>query len=144
MRDNRFLEEKLDGIINKHFSDVSISNNVRIKFGRKAVKRLGSIRRIRKRGLRGLIAKNMDTEITLSGYFRAPEVPEYVIDAVIAHELCHYFHGFSSPLPQLYEHPHKGNIVEKEMLKRGLDMTLSQHKSWIDKEWFPYIKSLYR
>jgi len=144
MRDNKFLESKLDKIINNHFADVKISNNVRIKFGRKAVKRLGSIRRVEKRGIRGLLARNTDTEITLSGYFRDTEVPEYVLDAVIAHELCHYSHGFSSPLPQLYEHPHKGNIVEKEMKKRGLGPILIQHKKWIENQWFSYIRSLYR
>jgi hypothetical protein len=77
--------------------------------------------------------------ITITGYFRDDVVPEYVVDSTIAHELVHYAHGFHSPHPQLYEHPHKGGIVDKELVKRGMGETLAKQQHWLKHEWLAIV-----
>src|SRR5665647_1927223 len=119
MRDNEWLEEKLENIWAQYFNDVEKINSIVIKFGKKARSRLGSIKQLhnyRSRPLAGgsrtitdfsTDSKNMnDSIITLTGYFKDERVPECIIDSTIAHELCHYAHGFSSPHPQASKHPH--------------------------------------
>lgn len=130
MRDDIFLSDRLDFLWGKYFADISKSNKVYIKFGRKAVKRLGSIRQ-----------KNdeTDTIIILNGHFKDKKIPCHVIDATIVHELCHYAHGFSSPLPQLSRFPHRGGLVDKELIRRGLLNLLEKEKKWLNKNWFKYI-----
>jgi hypothetical protein len=44
MRDNFWLEQKLNFIWAKYFEDVKKLNNINIHFGRKAKRRLASIR----------------------------------------------------------------------------------------------------
>ncbi|MFA4995595.1 MAG: hypothetical protein WC536_00400 [Patescibacteria group bacterium] len=130
MRDDTFLSDRLDFLWRKYFTDVLKSNKVHIKFGRKAVKRLGSIRQK---------IDETDTVITLNGYFKDKKIPRYILDATIVHELCHYAHGFSSPLPQLSRFPHKGGTVDKELIQRGLLDLLKKEKKWLNKNWFKYV-----
>lgn len=153
MRNDEWLENRLEYIQRKHFSDAKIDNALLIRFGRKARRVLGSIRKNQEQSilssilssvdsrLRGNDKSRFDTQIIINGHFRDEFIPEYVIDTVIGHELCHYVHGFSSPLPQLARHPHKGGIVNYEMAKRGLgDLELKQ-KKWIKLNWIKYLKS---
>ena len=58
-----------------------------------------------------------------------------MIDTTIAHELVHYIHGFNSPMPKMYRHPHKGGVVNKELKKRGFGNMLKLEKKWIRNEW---------
>lgn len=140
MRDNEWLENRLEYIQRKHFADAKIDNALLIRFGRRARRVLGSIRKNPERSILDKLAGNFDTQIIINGHFRDEQIPEYVIDAVIGHELCHYVHGFSSPLPQLARHPHKGGIVNYEMAKRGLgDLELKQ-KKWIKLNWIAYLR----
>lgn len=138
MRDNAWLENRLDEIWEEYFSDIEKINEVTIKFGRSARTRLGSIRRKTERVANS--HKNTKSEIIITGYFKDEIVPEYMIDLTIAHELCHYAHGFSSPHPQLMNHPHRGNIVDKELIKRGLGDQLLAQKKWLKDEWPTIVK----
>jgi hypothetical protein len=65
-------------------------------------------------------------------------VPEYVLITTIAHEMVHYAHGFGSPLPRPYVHPHANNVVNNELEKRGIGNYVQQCDAWIDKEWFAF------
>lgn len=151
MRDNNFLKDRLDYIWGNFFGEIPRSNKVRISFGRRAKKRLGSIQ-IRKKNplavfsfLKKRKLEDFDTtKITITKYFQDLRVPLYVIDATIAHELCHYAHGFASPLPKLMPFPHRGGIIDKEMAKRGLGEALNAEKKWLDKEWFKLVKRIDR
>ncbi len=129
MRDNAWLEQKLEKIWREHFGDVEQSNDVEIKFGAKARRRLGSIRQINPRD------KNSATKILITGYFRDDRVPESIIDATIAHELCHYAHGFCSPLPKFSKYPHQGGLVDKELRSRGFADALKSQKAWLKTDW---------
>ena len=107
-RNQAWIEEKLEKMWGSLFSEVPKMNKVVIKFKGKSKYRFGHITK-----------KGEDTHIIVNSLFQNELVPEYIIDVTIAHELVHYMHGFFSPLPQLYRYPHQGNIVNKELKKRG-------------------------
>jgi hypothetical protein len=75
------------------------------------------------------------TVITISRYFQNEIIPEFVLRAVVAHELCHYTHGFSSPLEKRFNNPHQGSVVKKELKKRGLWEEQEKADEWIEKHW---------
>lgn len=151
MRTNNYLEEQLYDIWEKYFADVARKNYVVIKFGKYSKRQLGSIKWANKRSkIKGLL-KNIEedikeqddkriTIITVTKYFQHEEVPEYVLRSTIAHELVHYTHGFHSPLKQLFTHPHRGRIVEKELFKRGLQDTYSNSQIWLKKNWLKVVR----
>lgn len=122
--DQLWLEVRLSEIWEQYYADVPREESLVIQFGSKTKHRLGSIKRRTGRSI-----------ITVTGYFRDPQVPEYVIDETIAHELAHYSHGFESPLPQLYRYPHEGGIVRKELAKRGLSLIHRQSRRWLRDHW---------
>lgn len=126
MRSNLWLEDKLEQFLKTNFSDLEIPNNLTIGFGRKARRRLGSIKMTRDK---------KTSHITINGIFRDAEMPERIIEAVIAHELCHYAHGFSSPIAKLYDHPHRGNVIGRELRKRGLHFLDEYEKVWTKSKW---------
>ena len=77
--------------------------------------------------------------INVTRYFSYDYIPEFVIQSTIAHELCHYTHGFNSPLQKLYTHPHRGGIIKKEFLKRGLIDIYVDSKKWLKENWISVI-----
>src|SRR3989344_6208041 len=111
LRDNNWLLSRLDHLWSGHFSDIKQENPVFISFGRYARLRFGSIRLDRRSG---------KTFITITGMFRDERIPEDVVDHTIGHELCHYAHGFSSPLRRMHKYPHSGGAIKKEMSERGM------------------------
>jgi len=143
MRDNSWLQQLLDEIWDQYFSDVPQENDVRIVFGRKAKRRLGSI---------SVDPKDKNVSIiTMNGIFRYEEIPRFVIMATLVHELSHYSHGFNSPIEQRYQHPHAGGVIKAEFSERGLlDLYLEQ-KRWLKTHWpmiinkyFPNITNSHR
>lgn len=130
MRDNRWLKDKLSAIWSDYFADVRKSDDVTILFSRRCKGRLGSIR----------LVNNSQSEIKINGILKDNVVPEYVCEAVIAHELTHYVHGFGSKRPQLYKYPHRGGVVAREMAGRGLGQTHVEAKSWIDSNWMSFFE----
>jgi hypothetical protein len=126
MRDDTFLQEKLDYFLNGAFEDVPQMNKIEIAFGRRAQRRFGSIKMARDKRV---------SQITINGVFRDEKIPEEIILATIAHELCHYAHGFSSPLPKKYRHPHQGGVIKREMKGRGLVLLYEFEKQWTKAHW---------
>ena len=135
MRTNTWLALRLDTLKSGHFPDVPIQNTILVRFGRASKTRFGSI-----------IARPYKnyakpvTFITINSLFKDEEVPEYVIDATLAHEFVHYAHGFHSPLRQLYKFPHKGGIVNRELRQRGLGHLLDQEVAWAKKEYRRFLR----
>ncbi len=130
MRDDSWLKERLDAIWSLLFADVERRNTVQIKFKGHWKNKFGHIKRL----------KNKDSEIAINGFFREETVPEYIIDLTIAHELVHYMHGFNSPHPKMFSHPHQGGIVNKELRKRGFAQNLMLEKQWVKEEWAKLIR----
>lgn len=132
MRDHNYLKLRLEIIWSKHFPDIIVANNVFVKFGRPCRTRLGSIKFGRKK-------EDPNTIITINGYFKDEQIPEIVIDAVLAHELTHYAQGFCSPHAQKFAKPHLGGVVNRELVDRGLRDLLQFEKIWIKQNWRNYL-----
>lgn len=147
MRDNTYLENTLYEIWESFFCDVPRQNTVIIKFGKHSKRQLGCIRlikdKVRVKRLTKGVPESDDKSvslITITRYFAREEIPEEIVKATIAHELCHYTHGFNSPLQQIYDKPHKGGVVTKELKKRGLGELQLYAKKWLKKNWLNVIK----
>jgi hypothetical protein len=128
----RDLTLYLNSIWQQYFSDVPYANDVRIAYSRPWKSRLG------------LIRMSLDCShsfIGINSLLQHTEVPDVVLIVTIAHELVHYAHGFGSPLPQLYDHPHANNVVDIELERRKLGDALSECNSWIDEQWYNFYKA---
>lgn len=161
MRDAAWLKRQLDYLLTTYFSDVKVTNPIEVKFGREAKFRFGSIKLVKKgikssqsttsitsylprflkaRGTRDthitrgtLKASEVPQKsvITITRMFASEEVPADVVVYTIAHELCHYAHGFSSSNKRLFRHPHHGGVVNKEITDRGGKHLIAAYKHWI-------------
>lgn len=127
MRNNKWLKSIAQEIWFKYFHDVSATNDLRVKFGKRARWQLGCIRQGRH--------KNSPSVVTINGYFKNLVVPQYVIESILAHEFVHYLTGFSSSRPKLFRYPHRGGIIKLEMKRRGLTHLEKKQSKWIDKNW---------
>jgi len=152
MRNNKFLESTLYDIWENHFCDVPRKNFVLIKYGKNSKRQLGSIKLANERTkIKGLLRKKEEdylvqddksiTVITITKYFQNEEVPEFVLRATIAHELCHYAHGFSSPLQKRFQKPHQGSVIDKELKKRGLLDSQKKADKWLKENWLDIVSS---
>lgn len=137
MRDNAWLQEQLDHLLETYFADVALNNPVEIKFGREAKFRFGSIRLVKPRGLRraslALLGKlgPQKSAITVTSLFVRESVPVKVVQYTIVHELCHYAHGFSSTNKRLFKYPHHGGVVNRELKERGAEELIGAFKKWL-------------
>ena len=132
-RDASWLHQLLDEIWDQYFADVPQLNDVKIVYGRRAKRRLGSI---------GLDPADRKTSvITMNGIFRNVAIPEYVVKATIVHELTHYAHGFNSPIEQSRRHPHAGGVMRREFAERGLLELFLQQKRWLKAHWQTIIEA---
>jgi len=150
MRDDNWLAENMYQIWEDHFSDVPRKNLVIIRFSKRSSRQLGAISWLKNKTkkIAKLVADHGpadDPKVTLiviTSFFKDPLIPDYVVRGTIAHELCHYAHGFSSPLKQVYEHPHKGGVIRKEMIQRGLGEVYKESKKWLKLNWRNYLLSI--
>jgi hypothetical protein len=129
LRDDRWLVRMLDHIWVRHFNDTPRVNHVRVNFGGFWRNRLGLIT---------MTEDSATTYIRINGLFRLPESPEYVTTVTVAHEMVHYAHGFGSPLPRRYKHPHRGGVVKRELLRRGMAYEIEQYDNWVSNHWFDF------
>jgi len=150
MRDNKYLENLLFDLWDNYFCDVPRKNLVLIKFGKYSKRQLGSIKLANGHTkIKGLMKKRREelevqddksvTVITVTRYFQREVIPEFVIRATIAHELCHYTHGFQSPLEKKFNHPHQGNIIKKELAKRDLLDEEIEADKWLKENWLKIV-----
>ena len=130
-RNTRDVKNYLETIWQRYFADVPCENEVQIAYCMPWKTRLGMIR---------MTLDETLSFIGVNALLQHPGVPEYVLVTTIAHELVHYAHGFGSPLPRLYEHPHANNVVNKELAQRGLQEYVELSNEWIDTHWFAFYK----
>lgn len=136
MRDDKWLKNILEQVKNRYFPDLEIKNSLFIRFGRSNKQRLGTIKFGRRK-------ENPNTFITINGFFKDEQIPEFVIVATLSHELIHYAHGFFSPHPQLHRYPHRGSVVDRELTRRGLGDILKLQKEWLKHNWSEYLTKYY-
>jgi hypothetical protein len=136
-RTNAWLEQQLEVIWQRHFSDIERVTPIKIQFGRRAYRRLGSI------VLRPAFASTSRqySQIIISGILADPAMPEFIAQQVIAHELVHYIHGFGSHLPRHLDHPHQGGVIVREFKRRGLWELFRVYQAWMKIHWIQYLKS---
>ena len=134
MRDDKWLFAKLDQVWDKYFPEMPMDNDVHIVWGRKARQRLGSIKQGKK-----VLGKHPETIITINSLFKDNDIPEFVIEATIAHELAHYSHGFHSPLKKQFSKPHEGGVVHKELELRGAADLEKKSRRWLKENWRDYL-----
>jgi len=132
MRDDRWLFQQLDEVWETFFPDMHQDNDVRIVWGRRARQRLGSICRDK--------TNETGTLITINALFKDEHVPDFVVQATIAHELAHYAHGFHSPLERKFDKPHEGGVVHKELDDRGAKKLEQMSKKWLKDNWREYLE----
>lgn len=128
-RGERWLIQMLDEIWERHFVDTPRVNRVLVSFGGAWKTRLG------------LITMSEDEKISyiqINALLRYPEVPEIVARVTTAHEMVHYAHGFGSPLPRRYKHPHRGGIVKRELLRRGMAHEYERYDEWVYSHWYDF------
>jgi hypothetical protein len=133
MRSDIWLKSRLENIWKVLMPEVNRQNIVNIKFKGNWKTKFGHIKRL----------KDGSTEIAINNLFRNEQIPDFIIDTTIAHELIHYMHGFHSPLPKQFTHPHQGRIVDKELKNRGFDLLLKLEKDWVKNKWwaiYPFLK----
>ncbi len=131
-RDQEWLENLLADIWHEHFSDVPQYNDVRIVWGKRAKRRLGSI---------SLDPRDRQTSIIrVNRLFQDLEIPEMIIRATIFHEMTHYAHGFNSPLQQKQKHPHSGGVIRKEFAERGQESLYKSQQKWLKTHWLRILK----
>ena len=123
------LNAYLEDIWRQYFADIARANTVQIAYGNPWKTRLGLIR---------MTLDQSASFIGVNALLQHADVPDYVLITTIAHELAHYAHGFGSPLPRRYAHPHAGNVVNRELQQRGLGEYAQHSDQWIDKYWFPF------
>ena len=124
MRDDNWLRNRMLEIWQLRFMDVPMKNEVKIRFKGKWKLKFGHIK-----------MKNNVTEIIVNSLFKHEDVPQYIVDLTIAHELVHYSHGFQSPLERRFRYPHQGGIVRKELKKRGFRDAMRMERKIFRKEW---------
>lgn len=125
MRDDIWLEDRLEKIWQTLMPEISKKNKVTILFKGKWKNKFAHIKKL----------KDSSTEIAVNALFRNDKVPEFIIDTAIAHELIHYMHGFQSPYEKKFRHPHKGGVVNRELKSRGFAFLLELEKNWIKDKW---------
>lgn len=138
-RTNIWLAERLRSLHAQYFPDVEIENKLVVRFGRKSKTRFGSIIAHKEAGHTQPV-----TYITINSFFKDEEVPEYVIDATLLHEFTHYTHGFHSPRKQIHKHPHRGNIVNKEIITRGAGEFLTKQDAWVKEFYRDFLHNEYQ
>jgi hypothetical protein len=128
IKDDIWLEDKLNHIFNNYFSDVKKASPIKIVFSRVSKYRFGSIRQVVKRKL---LSSKSHSKILINGMFKSEMVPVEVVEYTIGHELAHYAHGFSSSLTRLHRYPHHGQVVNLELEKRGMAKQIKAYKEWL-------------
>ncbi|OGE13974.1 hypothetical protein A3G14_03845 [Candidatus Curtissbacteria bacterium RIFCSPLOWO2_12_FULL_38_9] len=133
MRDDRWLEDKLEFLLRKYFANVKIKEPIEIKWGRNAKYRFGSIKLLKPRGLKFITkrSKPQKSIVTITSMFKDEKIPVAVVEYTIAHELCHYSHGFSSSNKRLFRHPHHGGVINQELTQRGAEELIAPFKTWL-------------
>lgn len=124
LRDDKYLNDLLEGLLEINFRGVPLPNPIDLTFGQAWQGRLGLI-----------ILGNGVSFIRINSLLQLDKAPFFAVTVTLAHELVHYAHGFGSSLPRKYPHPHKGGIVDKELRGRGLGHLLPLYKEWCLKHW---------
>jgi hypothetical protein len=124
---DKYLANRAANLIRENFPERGVTNLLVVKWGGKWRGKLGHIKPL----------KNCEygSEIEINSHLKSLDVPEYVLDYVLMHELTHYFQGFGSNHTRKHKHPHRGGIVEKELARHGWAEITEKSERWIKENW---------
>lgn len=123
----------LENIAEKYRILLNIPETVAIKiiWGKNAKRVLGSVR----------LLKDISI-IRMSSYMKDYNVPEYVLEEVILHEMIHIKTGHGSTLEKSYQHAHRGGVIRKEMQKVGKEELFDITEKWIKENWYNHVRRM--
>ncbi len=124
VRTDTWLRSRVERLWSLYFADSPQGLPIRVRFGSRALYRYGSIAQRKGASL-----------ITINGLMRYEEVPEWVVDSVLAHELVHYVQGFGSGLPKTVRYPHRGGVIQRELAQRDLADLEVRGDEWLATNW---------
>jgi hypothetical protein len=136
LRSHAWLQQQFQEIWDTHFADVERLNIVTITWGGTARQRLGSIT-----GKGGSFDSPERSEIRINALLRDERIPQSVVWQTIGHEMAHYTHGFCSPHPKKFAHPHRGNVIEKELVARNMTAVYKESEAWLKQNWHTHVSS---
>ena len=123
-----YLAARAAALIRENFSERGVTNLLVVQWGGNWRTTLGHIKPLEKNTSYGSV-------IELNSLLKSVEVPEYVVDAVLMHELTHYFQGFGSNHERKHRHPHKGGVVDKELARLGWEEIQQKSDKWLKENW---------
>jgi predicted SprT family Zn-dependent metalloprotease len=128
-----FLAKRVADLVRENFKERGLPNLLTFKWGEKWKNTLGRIQPLK--------TSEFGSVIEINPLLAEIEVPEYVLDAVIMHELTHYFQGFGSNHERKHKHPHKGGIVDKELDRLGWEEIRKNADKWIKENWHKHYRN---
>jgi hypothetical protein len=129
---DNYLAKRTASLIRENFAERGVTNFLVVKTGRKWKRTLGHIKTLEN--------NEYGSAIEINPMLFDLDVPEYVLDYVIMHELTHYFQGFASNHQKKHKHPHRGGIVEKELARLGWEEIQTKSDKWIKENWEEILK----
>ncbi len=124
---DNYVAKKAAELIRENFAERGVTNLLMVKTGKRCKRKLGHIKTINH--------SDYGSMIEINPLLFDLEVPEFVLDYVIMHELTHYFQGFGSNHEKKHKHPHKGKVVEKELERLGWREIQEKSDAWIKENW---------
>ncbi len=124
---DNYLARKAAQLIRENFAERGVTNFLVVKTGQKWSRTLGHIKTLED--------KEYGSMIEINPLLFDLDVPEYVLDYVIMHELTHYFQGFGSNHEKTHKHPHRGGVVEKELERLGWEEIQKKADVWLKDGW---------
>jgi predicted SprT family Zn-dependent metalloprotease len=124
---DNYLSKKTAELIRENFAERGITNFLVVKTGGRWKRTLGHIKTFGD--------TREDSLIEINSLLFDLDVPEYVLDYVIMHELTHYFQGFCSNHSKKHKYPHKGRVVEKELERLGWKEIQEKADKWVKENW---------
>jgi hypothetical protein len=124
---DNFLAKKAASLIRENFSEKGVTNFLVVKTGHRWKRTLGHIKTLEHR--------DYGSVIEINPMLFDLDVPGYVLEYVIMHELTHYFQGFASNHEKKHKYPHKGGTVDKELDRLGWKEIRENSDKWLKENW---------
>jgi hypothetical protein len=127
-----YLARKTAQLIRENFSERGVINLLVVQWGGKWSRTLGHIKPLKNDGKHDA---EYGSIIELNKILQDPEVPEFVTEYVLIHELVHYFQGFGSNHERVAKHPHKGGVCDNEIRRIGWGEIMDKSEVWLKENW---------
>ena len=129
---DKYLNSKAASLIRENFPERGVTNLLVVRWGRRWRNTLGHIKPLKD--------EEFGSVIEINALMKSTEIPEFVIDSVLMHELVHYFQGFGSNHEQKSRHPHRGGVVDRELERLGWKEIIEKSDKWVDDNWHDFVK----